>query len=198
MAPAEILIKVVVTWLVVDLISGVVHWFEDSYGHPSMPFVGDRVTKANLRHHFRPRAFVTNSWYSSAELLLVSCGAALFVAWMIGRLSPMVVLAAVLGANANQVHKWSHRTKAENGVLIVAAQRLKLIQSPTHHQSHHLDNKDSHYCVLTDFLNPILDSCRFWRGLEAVLGVVGLRKRNDDMLLAAVLRDEPDFLDRAS
>jgi ubiquitin-conjugating enzyme E2 variant len=108
----------------------------------------------------------------------------------------MVVLAAVLGANANQVHKWSHRTKAENGVLIVAAQHLKLIQSPSHHQRHHVDGKDSHYCVLTDFLNPILDYCRFWRGLEALARAVGLRKRNDDLTLAAVLLDEPDFLDK--
>jgi ubiquitin-conjugating enzyme E2 variant len=163
-----IVIKVVVTWLVVDWISGVVHWFEDSYGHPSLRFVGRRITKPNLRHHFRPRAFVANSWYASSELLLFSCLAALFVAWLIGQLSPM----------------------------IVAAQHLKLIQSPSHHQRHHVDGKDSHYCVLTDFLNPILDYCRFWRGLEALARAVGLRKRNDDLTLAAVLLDEPDFLDK--
>ena len=197
MEAAVIVIKVVLTWLAVDWISGFVHWFEDSYGRPSMPFVGDRITKPNLRHHFRPRAFVANSWYSSSKLLLFSCMAVLFVAWLIGQLSPMVVLAAVLGANANQVHKWSHRTRAENGVLIVAAQRLKLLQSPSHHRWHHVDGKDSHYCVLTDFLNPILDYCRFWRGLEAVVGVGGLKKRNDDIMLAAVLLDEPDFLDKA-
>jgi plasmanylethanolamine desaturase len=191
-----IVVKVVMTWLAVDWISGVVHWFEDSYGRPSTPFVGRRVTKPNLRHHFRPRAFVSNSWYSSSELLLFSCMAALCVAWLVGRLSPMVVLAAVLGANANQVHKWSHRTRAENGALIVTAQRLRLIQSPSHHQRHHAESKDSHYCVLTDFLNPILDSCRFWRGLETVLGWVGLEKRDDDVMLAAVLRKEPDFLDQ--
>jgi ubiquitin-conjugating enzyme E2 variant len=196
MDAAVLVIKVVATWLAVDWISGFVHWFEDSYGRPSLRFVGDRITKPNLRHHFRPRAFVTNSWYSSSELLLFSCMAVLLVAWLIDQLSPMVIVAAVLGANANQVHKWSHRTGAENGVLIVAAQHLKLIQSPRHHHRHHVDGKDSHYCVLTDFLNPILDYCEFWRGLEVVVGVVGLTKRNDDIMLAAVLLDEPDFLDR--
>jgi len=63
-----------VTWLAVDWISGFVHWFEDSYGRPSLLFVGDRITKPNLRHHFRPRAFVANSWYSSSELLLFNPG----------------------------------------------------------------------------------------------------------------------------
>ena len=50
--------------------------------------------------------------------------------------------------------------------------------------------------MLTDFLNPVLDYCRFLRGVGAVVGIVGLRKRNDDVMLAAVLRDEPDFLDK--
>ena len=104
---AGTLLKVAVTWLVVDWISGFVHWCEDSYGSPSTPFIGRRITKPNLRHHFNPRSFVHNSWFASSELLLGACGAALLVAWGLGRLSPMVVVAAVLGINANQVHKWS-------------------------------------------------------------------------------------------
>lgn len=60
---------------------------------------------------------------------------------------------------------------------------------------HHIDHRDSHYCVLTDFLNPVLDGCRFWRSLEQVLAVLfGLKKRDDEAMLAAVLREEPDFL----
>jgi ubiquitin-conjugating enzyme E2 variant len=194
MEAIELLLRIAATWLAVDWISGFVHWVEDSYGRPSMPFVGRRITKPNLRHHFRPRAFVTNSWYASAELLLFSCLAALIAAWLLGRLSPMVVLAAALGVNANQVHKWSHRTAAENGPFIVMAQRLRLIQSPDHHQRHHAHGKDSHYCVLTDLLNPILDRCRFWRGLERVVALAGLEKRDDDALLASVLLEEPGFL----
>ena len=134
---AGTLLKVAVTWLVVDWISGFVHWCEDSYGSPSTPFSGRRITKPNLRHHFNPRSFVHNSWFASSELLLGACGAALLVAWGLGRLSPMVVVAAVLGINANQVHKWSHRSEAENGPVIAALQRLRLLQSPRHHQQHH-------------------------------------------------------------
>jgi ubiquitin-conjugating enzyme E2 variant len=196
---AGTLLKVAVTWLVVDWISGFVHWCEDSYGSPSTPFLGRRITEPNLRHHFKPRSFVDNSWFASSELLLWACAAALVVAWSLGRLSPMVVLAAVLGANANQVHKWSHRSETENGPVIAALQRLRLLQSPRHHQQHHLGRKDSHYCVLTNVLNPVLDRSRFWKGLELVLErAFGLKKRDDDAMLAAVLREAPDFLGRAS
>jgi len=199
MGVIETVLKLAATWLVVDWISGLVHWCEDTYGSPSTPFVGRRITKPNLRHHFNPRSFVHNSWFASAELLLWACAFALLVAWSLGRLGPMVVVAAILGANANQVHKWSHRTPAENGRIVGALQRVGVLQSPRHHQRHHLGARNSHYCVLTNLLNPVLDRCRFWRGLERVIAsTVGLTPRNDDALLAAVLRDEPDFLSRTS
>jgi ubiquitin-conjugating enzyme E2 variant len=129
-------------------------------------------------------------------LLLFSCAAALVVAWLLGRLSPMVVLGALLGANANQVHKWSHRTPAENGPAVGLAQRLLLIQSPGHHHQHHSGRRNSHYCVLTNLLNPVLDRFRVWRGLEWVLRQGGLGKRDDDQLLVVVLAGDPGFLDR--
>ena len=87
---AGTLLKVAVTWLVVDWISGFVHWCEDCYGSPSTLFIGRRITEPNLRHHFNPRSFVDNSWFASSELLLWACAAALVVAWSLGRLSPMV------------------------------------------------------------------------------------------------------------
>lgn len=189
-------LKILATWLVVDFISGLVHWSEDSYGSPTTPLVGRHITKPNLLHHFSPRAFVWNNWFGSSKLLVAASLAALGVAHLIGHLSPMVIVAAVLGANANQVHKWSHRTKAENGPIVTLAQRLRLIQSPRHHHQHHVGGKDSHYCVLTDFLNPVLDASRFWRGVEWLLRQAGIEKRNDDAMLAEVLRVEPDFLDR--
>src|SRR5512138_136807 len=169
MIAATFLCKLVATWLVTDFISGFVHWLEDSYGHPHLPIIGRYVTKPDLLHHFHPRKFVTNSWFSSSDLLLLLCLASLVVAFAIDRLSPMVFLAAVLGVNANQVHKWCHRTPRENGRFIGALQTLRLVQSPRQHRRHHVDKKDAAYCVLTDFLNPILDSCRFWRALEFVI-----------------------------
>jgi plasmanylethanolamine desaturase len=195
MITAVILSKVIVTWLVTDFVSGLFHWLEDSYGHPHLPVVGHYVTKPDLLHHYQPRKFVTNSWYSSSDLLLLICLAALFIAFAMGRLSPMVLLSVALGVNANQVHKWCHRTRRENGPLIVAMQRLRLVQSPRQHNRHHLGKKDTCYCVLTDLLNPILDTCCFWRGLEFLIyRLFRLQKRDDAALLALILAEDPGFL----
>jgi ubiquitin-conjugating enzyme E2 variant len=195
-AAAAFALKLVATWLITDFISGFVHWLEDSYGHPHMPVVGRYVTKPDLLHHYNPRKFVTNSWFSSSDLLLILCSASLLVAFIFGRLSPMVCLGAVLGVNANQIHKWCHRTARENGRFIVGLQRLRLVQTPRQHHQHHVGRKDAAYCVLTGLLNPILDGCRFWRGLEFVIETTfGLKKRDDDELLALVLAEDPHFLD---
>ena len=196
MAWAALLGKVILTWLVTDWVSGLVHWLEDSYGHPHMPIIGRYVTKPDLLHHYHPRRFVTNSWFSSSDLLLLLCLVALLVALALGRLSPMVFFATALGVNANQIHKWCHRSARENGKVIVALQRLHLVQSPRQHSRHHLGKKDSSYCVLTDFLNPVLDACSFWRGLEWVIfRLFGIQKRDDDALLALILAEDPGFLD---
>lgn len=187
--------KVVATWLITDWISGLFHWLEDSYGHPHLPIIGRYVTKPDLLHHYHPRKFVTNSWFSSSDLLLLLCLVALLIAFVLGRLSPMVLLAAALGVNANQIHKWCHRTARENGKIIVALQRLRLVQSPRQHNRHHVGRKDACYCILTDFLNPVLDACRFWRALEfAIFRLFNIRKRDDDALLALVLAEDPGFL----
>lgn len=48
-------------------------------------------------------------------------------------------------------------------------QRAHLLQSPRHHGSHHAGSKNSHYCVVTNFLNPVLEEVNFWRRLERLV-----------------------------
>jgi ubiquitin-conjugating enzyme E2 variant len=106
--------------------------------------------------------------------------AVLAVAWLCGSLTWEVWLVLILGVNANQIHKWAHRTRAENGPIIGFLQRIRLIQTPRHHAFHHTGPKNSHYCVLTNFLNPILDGLRLWDGLEwLVYALFGVPRRTD-------------------
>ncbi len=184
--------QVVAVWLVTDFLSGVFHWLEDAYGHPSWPIVGRHVTKPNILHHYAPRAFVTNSWWRSSRLLLAICLGITAVTVATGTFNWMVALSMVLGLNANQVHKWSHRSRRENAPVVRWLQRLRLIQSPSHHHRHHVHGKDSHYCVLTDFLNPVLDGMHFWRGAERLVErLFGVRRRDDEAMAREVLATDP-------
>jgi len=63
------------------------------------------------------------------------------VAWLCDVLTWQVWLVVGLGVNANQAHKWAHRTPAENSPFISLLQRVHLIQTPRHHARHHADPK---------------------------------------------------------
>jgi hypothetical protein len=172
--------SVVACVFVADALSGLFHWLEDSYGNEDWPILGPLVTQANVLHHFDPRHMTRHSWFASARVPLLLCSGVLVPAYFLHALSWQVGLIALLMINSNEVHKWAHRTKAENGRLIHFAQTVGLLQSRAHHARHHQGRKDSHYCVLTNVLNPILDGIGVWRHLESVLQtILGLRCRVD-------------------
>jgi plasmanylethanolamine desaturase len=164
--------------LVADFISGLVHWAEDAYARKDTPVIGKWIGEANLEHHHKPRAFVTRSWWQSSwDLLLASC---LIVAgaWWLKLLHWSVFLFAFVSTNANQVHKWAHSAPHENGRIVSFLQKFKIIQTQKHHAKHHKGEKDSHYCSVTNLLNPVLEKLRFWKAFEKFNEkVFGLKRR---------------------
>lgn len=166
--------------LAADFVAGLVHWFEDAYIREDTPWVGRAIGRPNTLHHHLPRWMTRNSWWQSNRELLI--GAALLVAGAaaLGCLTWQVLLFAGVAGNANEVHKWSHRTRRENGRLITWLQRLRVLQTPQHHAVHHTNPKDVRYCPVTNALNPVLDALQFWVGLEWLLArVFGLQRRPD-------------------
>jgi hypothetical protein len=176
----NVLPGIIVTVLIGDFVSGFFHWLEDAYGREDWPITGRLITKYNILHHHDPRHFTRNSWLESSWIMLCIIGLIVLAAWALGVLTWQVWLFAALGVNINQIHKWAHRTPAENGRLITVCHRLHLLQTPRHHAGHHTDPKNSHYCVLTNFLNPVLDWIRFWQGLEWVIWKLFRVRRRED------------------
>lgn len=177
--------EIVLTVLVTDFVSGLFHWAEDAYGREEWPITGWLITQRNILHHHDPRYFTRYGWFHSSWLLMCIALIIVIGAWLCGVLTWHVWLFATLGANANQIHKWAHRSPAENGPVISFLQRIRLVQTPRHHAHHHTDPKNSHYCVITNILNPILDRIRFWEVLEAaIFALFGVRRRVDRSVAA--------------
>jgi ubiquitin-conjugating enzyme E2 variant len=182
MVSLVICLKVVACVFTADFLSGFFHWLEDAYGREDFPITGRLVTQPNIIHHRDPRYFTRNSWLYSARLLLVLGAVVVSIAWACGFLNWMTLLVVALGVNANEFHKWAHRSQAENGRLITFLQRMGLLQSAAHHARHHQAQKNTHYCVITNYLNPILDGVGFWLALEHLLVLMfGLRRRVDSI-----------------
>ena len=181
-----LLAQIVVCIALADILSGVFHWAEDRYGQEDWPLIGQSVIAPNLLHHSKPRAFLANSWYRSADLQLLAALWSSAVLLVVGWLTWRVVLVLALVVNANELHKWAHRTKVENGKLITFLQENHVIISRAAHGRHHGGQRDSHYCSLTSWVNPLLDGLNVWRGLEGLIkATTGVGPRLDSAVKLA-------------
>ena len=175
-----ILLQIAFTVLTADFVAGAIHWAEDSYIREDTPVLGKLVAKPNIVHHHYPRYFTRLNWWQSSWDLVILSGALVLGAWALGCLTWRVWLFAILSVNANEIHKWEHRTRKENGRIISFLQDIRLLQTPQHHAIHHTDPKSTHYCTITNVLNPFLEGIHFWQAMETViLYATGIQRRED-------------------
>ena len=175
--------------LVADFVSGVVHWLEDAYARKDTPIIGKWIGEANIEHHSKPRAFISRGWWASSWDLALAGVLVVSGAWWMKLLSWHVWIFAFVSANANQVHKWAHRAPHENGRLITWLQKSKLVQTQRHHAKHHSGEKNSHYCSVTNFLNPILEALGFWKKIERFNEkIFGLKRKLDPTVKVTVTK----------
>ena len=180
MHPLQILLQALGVILLADFLTGVFHWLEDAYGTEDTPVLGPLVIRPNIVHHHYPRFFTKLTWWQSSwDLLLIGALIIGVAAWA-GVLTWHVWLFVILCINANQVHKWSHQTRSENGPVISFLQDYWILQTPRQHALHHTDPKNTYYCPLTNLLNPALEFIGLWPKLEAVIeAVTGATHRQD-------------------
>lgn len=175
-----LIVEILAVLVLVDLVSGLVHWAEDIFWSESTPIVGRWIVQPNILHHRKGTAFVSKSWLASSWDLLLVGTLILLAAWALDRLTWHVWVFTLLGANANQFHKWNHMPPHRVPDVVRALQFVGLLQSPAHHANHHRGAKNTHYCVITPYLNPLLDRLGFWRCLERLLvPVLRVPRRTD-------------------
>ena len=162
--------------LLAEFAAGLVHWFEDAYIRETTPVVGKLIGRPNVVHHHYPRFMTRHTWWQSSWDLVLLAVVMVAAAWFLHVLTWHVWLFAIIAANANEFHKWEHRTRKENGRIITFLQDIRILQSSQHHAKHHTDPKNSHYCTITNLMNPVLDTLRLWDCLEWLLAnTIGAR-----------------------
>ncbi len=166
--------------MLADFVAGVIHWLEDAYGSPDTPVIGPLVIRPNIVHHHLPRFFTKLSWWQSSRDLLLLSAALVGVAWWFDFLTWHIWLFAFVSANANQVHKWSHQTRKENGRIVSFFQDIGVLLTPKQHALHHSDPKNTFYCPVTNLVNPLLERIRFWNHAEWLIErATGISHRKD-------------------
>jgi ubiquitin-conjugating enzyme E2 variant len=149
-----------------DLVSGIVHWAGDRFLEADTPILGPAVIVGFREHHRDPAAILRHGWFERNGMNALAVVPALVAADAVLRSATGVgagwlllgaALVALSGALAltNELHAWAH-APAPNA-LVRALQRCGLVLPPAVHARHHDGRFDSHYCVTTGWMNPILD-----------------------------------------
>src|SRR5258708_33335646 len=97
------LIDVVLVILLVDVVSGFIHWAEDTFWTEDTPVLGKWIVSPNVIHHRDGGAFVRNSWFQSSWDLLIAGLVIVGVAWMTGVLSWQRWLCVEVGRTGNLI-----------------------------------------------------------------------------------------------
>jgi ubiquitin-conjugating enzyme E2 variant len=179
-----IIIAAPVAWVVADLVSGLVHWFADTYGTDETPLFGPWLIRPFRQHHSYPRDICTHGL-----VLTIGNSCTLAVPFQAGLLYLLTTDEEVSGTQAflsigfnffaaamvttNVLHKWAHAERTNRVVAFL--QKLRLVLTIHHHELHHTQPFDSNYCITNGWLNPLLERIKFFRRLEAILGKAGMK-----------------------
>ena len=180
-----ILLKVILLILLADFISGIGHWLEDVYGNPNDTWIGRKIVQPNLQHHKTPRSFLQGSYWDRNGMVIIICVFLMIIITIIFGFYWGMFFVLTYLSQVNEIHAISHRSDKENNWLFRSLQKIGLIQTRKHHGWHHQAPYNCNYCILTAYLNPILDKLQFWFYIEMFLQKVlkiqplrGTDKRN--------------------
>jgi ubiquitin-conjugating enzyme E2 variant len=178
-----IAVAIPLSFVLGDLVTGIVHWAADTYGSYDTPIIGHSLIRPFRLHHLYPKDICThnivttlgNSCIMGVPLLAV------FLFFLLGEdvsgwlafASLATAVLALVTVATNQFHKWAHQD--EPAKLVRILQRARLVLGPANHQTHHTEPFDRYYCITNGWLNPVLSKLRFFRGLEAMLRWIGIR-----------------------
>ena len=171
------ILTITFAWLLADFIVGFVHWYEDRcLNEKSTNKIVREILRANDLHHSDPMAMTKLSTWENLNTSFYIGMPVVIISFLVG--APHVItLAFFIACFGNLFHKWSHLPKSKLNPVIRGMMAIGLIQTRAQHNKHHYDKngvilrKDarSDFCVMTPYLNPILDKIRFFNILERIL-----------------------------
>lgn len=171
---ATIFGQFILGWLLADLLSGIFHWWEDRIPSEKMPVMGQWLIAPNRLHHREPLAFTKGTFRDRNQATIVGA-AVVSVIWLLIAGPSVFWFATTLGGMVTtEVHRYAHQPKKANLVLHIM-QETGFIQSPKHHAKHHRPPSNVAYCILTDWMNPVLDALKVWDRIERLLVRLGCK-----------------------
>ncbi len=158
--------QVFLLWIAADFITGVIHWWEDTYGNPNWPIIGKYVVEPNLIHHKQPTKLLEGSYWNRIDTSFFAVAMIGAILWFVGLHSWQVIVCLFFCMQGNEIHAMTHRPDRANGKVTLFLQKTGIFQSKKAHRWHHKAPYETNFCIMSDFVNPILNAIGFWRKLE--------------------------------
>lgn len=175
------IVKFSSAYMLADFITGLYHWAEDNY--ETWP---RNVLCHNRYHHLNPKAMIQygSYWNTFIDTFRYSCVLLLPIWYLDG--GPVWYFTIIIGSTANVIHSFTHVPREQLPMSVIFLQNWGIFQSPYQHRIHHTGKQNTNYCVMTNYLNPVLEYINFWRRLEFVVekitGFKAMAKTDKDIV----------------
>lgn len=155
-----------VGYLVADIWIGMRHWFKDTYFNPYTPFIGKYYIWGAWLHHVKPMRLVEIPDYDLfIDIAKWNAPVMLYLIY-ISNMSPFFISMYITMCFSDIAHKYCHFKDGDKPLWILILQRLLILQDKEEHHVHHILPYSVNYCMISPFINGILEKHKFWRRIE--------------------------------
>jgi hypothetical protein len=159
---ALVFVAAVAGWAATDLISGIVHWFCDTFFDERTPAIGPALIGPFREHHHDPLAITRRGFLevnrSNYVVMIPVLATVLWRGTPAGGATTFahafLLFAGIAVALTNQFHKWAHSPRPSR--LAAWLQESRLAVGPAHHALHHASDTRA-FCVTTGWWDGVLD-----------------------------------------
>lgn len=163
-----------------DAVSGLVHWFGDTFLSEETPLLGPLLIRPFREHHRDPLAITRHGFFEVSGnnagalaplLALAAAGPApSYGSSLVATLGLSALLSfAVATVATNAIHRMAHMPRSRVPSLVGWLQRHGVILSAAAHARHHRAAHERAFGVTTGWTNPLLDRVRFHARFAQVL-----------------------------
>jgi sterol desaturase/sphingolipid hydroxylase (fatty acid hydroxylase superfamily) len=164
-----------VGYILADVVSGVVHWFCDTFFHEDTPVIGRAFIHPFREHHIDPLAITRHDFLEVNGNNCLALLPLLLAVWFLGAPDAGEAVPALFWQSTalgfalatfatNQFHKWAHQERPSAAVRWL--QGTGLVLSPAHHRQHHSAPYRQAFCITAGWLDPLLDRYRIFERIE--------------------------------
>ena len=121
----NIILQIILGYIFADIITGTVHWFEDSYLDycNTIKFLSS-ISKANELHHYFPRSMLVHTDFETFKPNFIEGLIVLVIVFIIMykknktkyifKYKYFIITFFIFSSSSNLIHKYSHKRNCEN------------------------------------------------------------------------------------